>query len=842
MKVWTKLHQETSQSVAQRLENPPRDTRPEASVATATGPASHWAGRTLPGGFVLLCGVVLPLVTMLVELFTRLCADIFFDPLPTGWHILVASAVPMGNLFVWHAVWRRSPRWDVSRRMHRSLGFMNGLALGVALLYALLFLPLTPLGLLALWSGLGLLPLTPLLSFLAALVCRHFLRRLLVPGKALKVPGLWWGIGLACVLLGAGEVPSTLTRLGLQMAASETPAVSLRGVRWLRAIGSEAAMLRACYQRPGRATDLVGFLLSLGDPVTPTQAREIYYRVTGVPFNAVPPPALVHRGRWGLESDWTFDADQGGTAVGGQVRELWLTNSSLAGSIDPDAALAYLEWTLVFTNQARTQHEARVQLALPPGGMVSRLTLWINGVEQEAAFGARTQVRQAYERVVQQRRDPVLITTNGPDRILVQCFPVPPQGGEMQIRIGITAPLLLESQERGVLRLPYFLERNFSLSPETRHAVWVESKRRLEARSDRLRPEQPAERLYGIRGAIPNAEMTVPDTLIRAYRDSQSRQAWTPDPTDSERYTIRQTLVEKPQMPLTHLAVVVDGSRGMQPFLQEIAYALRHLPAGIELSVLFAADTVLELTSPAPSGSLAFLTALTEQLRTMQSVGGRDNVAALARGWDIAAAHQHGALLWLHGPQPVPLQAVAALRQRLERRPDGPRLYALQVRPGTHRLVEALEGLPALTEVPRLGTVAADLARLFAQWQGQWQQFTLVRERLAAEAFQEESHGQATSAHLARLWAYDTVMQLQQAHKQPAEALQLALRYHLVTPLTGAVVLETQQQYTQAGLEPVPPGTVPTIPEPEIWMLLVVAALIVGGMLYHRRRSLPARP
>ena len=64
-------------------------------------------------------------------------------------------------------------------------------------------------------------------------------------------------------------------------------------------------MLRACYQRPGRATDLVGFLFSLGYSVTPNHARDIYYRVTGMPFNALPPPALVHQWCWELWDGWT---------------------------------------------------------------------------------------------------------------------------------------------------------------------------------------------------------------------------------------------------------------------------------------------------------------------------------------------------------------------------------------------------------------------------------------------------------------------------------------------------------------------------------------------------------
>ena len=70
------------------------------------------------------------------------------------------------------------------------------------------------------------------------------------------------------------------------------------------------------------------------------------------------------------------------------------------------------------------------------------------------------------------------------------------------------------------------------------------------------------------------------------------------------------------------------------------------------------------------------------------------------------------------------------------------------------------------------------------------------------------------------------------------EAVLLAARYQLVTPVSGAVVLETREQYEEAGLRPVEPGSVPTIPEPEIVLLLLVAgALLTFAFFRHR----PAR-
>ncbi len=57
-------------------------------------------------------------------------------------------------------------------------------------------------------------------------------------------------------LVVAVELPSTLTRINLSLAAD--PTTERQGVQWLRQFGSEEVMLRACYERSGRATDILG--------------------------------------------------------------------------------------------------------------------------------------------------------------------------------------------------------------------------------------------------------------------------------------------------------------------------------------------------------------------------------------------------------------------------------------------------------------------------------------------------------------------------------------------------------------------------------------------------------
>jgi hypothetical protein len=58
-----------------------------------------------------------------------------------------------------------------------------------------------------------------------------------------------------------------------------------------------------------------------------------------------------------------------------------------------------------------------------------------------------------------------------------------------------------------------------------------------------------------------------------------------------------------------------------------------------------------------------------------------------------------------------------------------------------------------------------------------------------------------------------------------------------VTAVTGAVVLETAEQFAEAGLEPVDPASVPSVPEPATWLLLIVAGAALVIVSRMRRRA-----
>jgi len=142
--------------------------------------------------------------------------------------------------------------------------------------------------------------------------------------------------------------------------------------------------------------------------------------------------------------------------------------------------------------------------------------------------------------------------------------------------------------------------------------------------------------------------------------------------------------------------------------------------------------------------------------------------------------------------------------------------------PGPDRILERLDTFAAIRSVPRLAAPGEDLRRLLGTWNlagGNWQRVWSV-----TPAPPEEAGAVKASLHLARLWAHGEVIRLKKA-RQVREAIALATRYQLVTPASGAVVLENQRQFADNNLTPVDPATVPSIPEPATAGLLLLGLI-----------------
>jgi vault protein inter-alpha-trypsin-like protein len=786
--------------------------------------------------FLFTIGIILPAISITVEATTHICAGVFFDPIPTIWHLLLVVFVPLAQLQVWCAIRRNAPD-----RL-KLAGFLNAMVIGVSIFYSIVYIPVVPFGLLALMlAGLGILPLVPYLALITALVMRRQLKRIAAgaPEKSFSVKkrGLLAGLTLTLALLGLIELPSTLATIGLQMATASSPQMRTQGLRFLRASGSKDTLLRYCYNRTGSATDLIGSAFSIANPVTPAEAQKIYYKLTGETYDTAPRPQDAGP-LFDPFNRSSFDKDQGGTSVGkNKLEGLLLADSKLTGTVDADGGVGYTEWTLVFANRFAAQREARAEVQLPPGGVVSRLTLWVNGEEREAAFAGRTQVRQAYEKVaIQQRRDPVLITTSGRDRILVQCFPVPPNG-EMKIRFGVSVPLVLENPTRAKLLLPHFVNSNFDIPDLAIHAVRLEAKTPTWPRARSLMVSRH-ENTFIVSGSLRDHDLSEPDSAIDFDRNDV-RKAWSPDPFDSH-FVVTQSVEERTPLYLRRIVLVVDTSENMREYDYQIERALKSLPTGFDVKMILAdSDGLYDSTSfknfyaDGPNEISTLLTYAT-------FAGGADNAPALLKAWEIAAEKPgNNAIVWIHKPQRVLLRSVDELRARWQGPRYGPILYSVQTEGGPDEIEKKLDGIDQVKSVPRGIYLQTDLEQLFAQLTGQSKTLEFVRTSQRLDHAGNFAGAVKTSDHIVRLWANDEVTRILTPRDAALEdeATMLAVRYQLVTPVSGAVVLEDLAQYRAAGLEPVDPGTVPSIPEPEMVILLIVAGAFMIWLTFMKYRS-----
>lgn len=208
----------------------------------------------LPGAGALTVASIFPAAVIAIELTTGLCAGVFFDPMPTVWHLLLVAFVPVCNVLLWRAVRGASngtagpPIWLV---------VAAGAAVCVAASYTLLFLPMLPMALIAVPFGVGLLPFAPVAGLVFALrwsfavaATRHGGGRLLFAGLAL---------GAAALVL--VDLRATMTQVALDRyggdAAARASAVGL-----MRAWGDPALLLRQSYGDSGRAGGIGSFLAS----------------------------------------------------------------------------------------------------------------------------------------------------------------------------------------------------------------------------------------------------------------------------------------------------------------------------------------------------------------------------------------------------------------------------------------------------------------------------------------------------------------------------------------------------------------------------------------------------
>lgn len=180
-------------------------------------------------------------------------------------------------------------------------------------------------------------------------------------------------------------------------------------------------------------------------------------------------------------------------------------NSTITAVVDPNTLTSSLYWTLALKNTSGKDQEAQAELKLPEGAVISRATLWINGVPQEAAFNTTAKVETAYNWITQKHRDPLLVTYKDDGTVLIKASPVPANGDIMKIRLGITAPMTVGTEGQGVLTVPEIIEANFTLAEK--NDLHIESRLPIKVNDSILKAERTATGKYLLKGNLKADEL-----------------------------------------------------------------------------------------------------------------------------------------------------------------------------------------------------------------------------------------------------------------------------------------------------------------------------------------------
>ncbi len=759
-------------------------------------------------GLMLFFGVYFPFAIVIFEWISHFCGSTFFNPIPTVGHGLLLLSVPVLHF------WLLRKSQHKSNKIAKCRAWAAGISFGVSLFYALLFLPLAHISVIAILAwGMGMLSLSPIFAWITSVVVS---RREKIRAQAAGFVHYkrHWYAGMLAVLglLMIYEVPALWTRAQVSKALSDDEITAEAGLEALRSYCSKDTLLQQCYENQfdmmsggdisGWALDRGPNMLTFGNmrrvDQDSNEMRDLYFRVTGQPFNAQKPPDSTKgsmlrgagRDTFVFEEEW--DYAHGGDAVAARVKHLDCKESRFDGHIDSKSRIGYGEWTMVFHNDGTQAREARCQIRLPHGGQVSRLTLWINGEPREAAFGSVGQVKAAYKEVaVVQRRDPVLVNMIGPDTIMMQCFPVPAKG-DMKIRIGVTAPLVGDTWS-----LPRVIEKNFGFADALENSVWMQCDEHFSCVENQLISHRDGEM-----ESLSFDTKTMHTSFSIGKMPKEMTAIWCEDrfAAPSEKFLQAQPMYGK-LAAVDKCLVVVDGSYSLQAHREWISREL----VGKNVSILLANDKCVAITA--------------EALAKNEFRGGCNNEPALYEALRLAKESPHAAVIWLHGPQPVEISQSERLLQLLERGSNRPAFYEVPVVDGPNRLFEKL-GRSGLMKSAPIQAASAD--KSLSQWIDSLQDgedsISWVWSR---QADANGLAGKQVSDQLARLWAMKKVAETKDSA--------IAIKYQLVSLVSGAVVLENMEQYARHGLEPVSESStpaIPNVPEPSSALLILLGAMM----------------
>jgi hypothetical protein len=789
-----------------------------------------WQG--LDGIAVMSFGVLLPLIMLFFGIAScpkRLTLVMINHPLESCAELIMLAVVPAINFLVWSTICKDSIRLTGRH------GLLLGIAAGTALTIALTCLAGVIVGSKELESQIGTgfntgFCFLSALSLCTAAVSAYLVKRV---GKAWDLPRFQTqvktysvvGALFAIFIFAAMEALPWGVRISEKMALSNSPDERRQGLGWLRAINPEQQLRLECSD--SRAAGLVGLFI----PIKSSSQHELYFAVTGKPYSY----------RDIKNNDLTSMPDEylSKNVVGEKIKELSLTRSSMTGTVHARTLTSTIDWTLVFKNDSTSPQEARGEIKVPQGGVVTGLTLWQKGEPHSASFAASGKVDGVSSWVQANHTSPAMLTDLGRGRILLHCYPVS-LDEQLKVRVSFVVPLKAEGAVNASVVLPKFIATNFGIGGE--NLLKLRSDTQLSSGLANLKQEAANSGERTISGTFADRQLEGSDLTIFASRPQALSRIAVMDyhamdlkHEEDERNEENEKLIEKEENPAQqvmvmidgskglphqletiknalkkkksavkeepkpvkpvflvediarraaavpkHLVVVLDGSCSIKKYVGELRKSLAKMPGNVQASLIVASQEQEKLTVPTP------LSEGLKGLGTVSFVGGQDNLKSLVKAAEIAGESRDGAVLWIHGPQPLLNSEVYIVSPYT----SVPHFYELPLDAGETDTCEFLKNhseIGPFTQVPRTDSVAADVQQFISKW-------TPGQEEYVA-AF---GHFEKLPASVS-LISGDEVRELtalnanQQCHeliknRNPHQAAVIALAYEIVTPVSSAMI------------------------------------------------------
>jgi hypothetical protein len=860
----------------------PSDSNPEDWMELKIPRAKNlWAGWD--GTCIMLAGVALPALVIALSLISiprRMTLVLLNHPLETLLELLLIVGIPLANFFVWSALCKNKYRHAVLR----------GIALGTSIGTSILTVVVSIAAVFAghqleseIGSGFkaGFICIALLFMFTGstsiylanrARMTHDFARSRMRILVATIAGGL-----MAVLAFAAAEAKPWIIRLAEVKTQSNISTEREEGWKVLRAINPEKEILMECSD--SRAVGLCGLFL----PIKSSLQHQLYFSLTGKPYSF---KDITNNDLSSMPDDYLSRH-----VVGEKIPGLSITRSSITGNLHPDTLSSTLDWTFVFKNQGQEQQEARAEIGLPPGAVITGMTLWNKGEPEDAAFAASGKAEGLIASTNSANPNvPASITDLGHGRMLIHCFPVR-DAEELKVKVNMVVPLKPEGDTSSSLEMPRLLAENFKL--ENEHQIRLKSIHLLSSTSKELIKGKNTDGTEALYGTLSKDQIENANILISAQRNPFNKPVVAQDKIATafekeQRYAAALAETRRHNKRLRHkleqavLNINLDGSKDVQQQLEDLTKALEKRSVESKISPLqeaqlkaipqeYVVENQNRISAPAPKNLLIvvdgsatvkdnrddLIAALSqipktvptrlvlastddqapvamplkeglEKLKSAQFIGGHDNLKSVVAASELAGEIDHGALLWIHGPQPVLNQEIYIMEPYV----GTPSFYELPLGAGdtdTYDFFKNHTEIGPFSQVPRSSrSVKDDLLTFFSKWKSGINGYEVsFAGATNTQGTREASEDEASE--LLALHANREVKALV-AERHIRKAARIAVAYGIVTPVSCAIVPEASNRNTDIDDAAIANSKDEDIAEDNPDAALLSAKALPGGM------------